>query len=226
VVRGTIALHPVGMPRVLAVAAALAIAACSSAPTTFADGVGAGVTRADRDPPPNATPWTRPTWRVGDRFEMVRGGGQRGVFTVVEATPEHYALDLGNGYRARRDLDLGHLGEWHDAGAPMRVLTPADTRYHWPLWVGKTWSCEFVDRMRGGAAMRMIADYTVEDLDSITVAAGTFPALRIARTLRVPQAADGLVRWQVTWYSPELGIELRQQHGDTLVELAAKTPAP
>lgn len=36
----------------------------------------------------------------------------------------------------------------------------------------------------------MVADYEAEDLDTVTVRAGTFPALRIVRTLRLPAAGD------------------------------------
>ena len=105
-------------------------------------------------------------------------------------------------------------------------MSPADVRYHWPLWVGKTWSCRFVDRVRGGQALTMQADYHVEGLDRVEVPAGTFEALRVVRRLRLaePGAENRfLTRTQVAWYAPELGIEVRQLLGDTLVELVEFT---
>lgn len=185
-----------------------------------------GVLRADPAPPPGATTWGRPTWRVGDRFELLRGGRTKGAFTVTEATAEHYALDPGNRFTIRRDLDLGNLGEWDEAGVARHRLTPVDTRYHWPLWVGKTWSCAYHDEPRDRPAIAMQADYVVEDLDTITVPAGTFEALRIVRTLRLVGDAEHYTRCQIAWYAPAEGVEVRQFSGDTLIELVAHTRAP
>jgi hypothetical protein len=204
----------------LPIAALSLLAACGSAPPAGSAGdAGRGVVAFDAEPPAGATTWARPAWRTGDRFVLLRGERLRGEFRVTAATDTHYAIDTGSGVELRRDLDLGNLGEWRPGGEAVHVLAPVDVRYHWPLWVGKKWSCEFVDRARGGS-IAMRADYAVEDLDTITVPAGTFPALRIVRTLRLLGAPDEyLPRWQVAWYAPELGTEVRQLFGDTIVEL-------
>ncbi len=181
----------------------------------------------DAEPPRGSSTWQRPEWRLGDRFVLVRGGLVKGEFRVAAVTDTHYELDTGSGVLLRRDRDLGNLGEWSANGEALHLLTPADTRYHWPLWVGKRWSCEFVDRSRGGVAMPMRADYVVEDLDYITVPAGTSPALRIVRTVRLVGAGDDyLARTQVIWYAPTLGTEVRQLVGDSLVELVSRIPGP
>lgn len=211
-------------------AMSLLLVACQApppeAPAAAADpGVGAGIVQFDREPPPGATTWQRPTWRVGDLFRLVRGERMKGEFVVTAATDSHYAIGVGGGVEVRRDLDLGNLGEWAVDGQPLHELSPVDTRYHWPLWVGKRWACEFVDRARGSPSLAMRAEYCVEDLDTITVAAGTFEALRIVRTLRLVGAPDQPTRWQVTWYAPAAGTEVRQVAGDSLVELEAFVPA-
>jgi hypothetical protein len=206
----------------VAAALALACGGCQAPPPpALPEAEGRGVVEADREPPAGAATWARPTWNVGDRFVLVRGERLRGEFRVTAATPTHYAIDPGNGIELRRDLDLGNLGEWRPDGEPLHVLSPVDARYHWPLWVGKRWSCEFVDRARAGEPVAMRADYLVEDLDTITVPAGTFAALRIVRRLRLVGAPEQyLPRWQIVWYAPALGTELRQLFGDTIVELA------
>jgi hypothetical protein len=211
----------------LALVAFTALTACTAPPPApGASASGRGLVQWDHDPPPGAATWSRPTWHVGDRFVLLRGERLRGEFRVTAATAEHYALDPGNGIQLRRDLDLGNLGEWQPDGEPLHVLSPVDTRYHWPLWVGKRWSCEFVDRGRDAAPITMHADYLVEDLDTVTVPAGTFPALRIVRRLQLVGApADFLARWQIAWYAPDLGTEVRQLFGDTIVELAERVPA-
>jgi hypothetical protein len=193
-------------------------AACGAAPPALPDGVGRGLVQCDKEPPAGATTWQRPEWRVGDQFVFLRGESVKGEFVVTAVTAEHYAMRIKN-IEVRRTLDLGNLGEWSSRGDALHVLSPVDVRYSWPLWVGKRWSCEFVDRSAGGEVVPTRADYVVEDLDTVTVAAGTFPALRIVRTTRRLDAEDFLPRWQVTWYSPDAGTEVRQQNGDTLVEL-------
>jgi hypothetical protein len=189
-----------------------ALSGCSAPPPALPDGDAPGIVHADPAPPPGATTWARPAWREGDRFELVRGERLRGALVVRPR---------------RRDLDLGNLGEWGPDGQALHVLSPADARYHWPLWVGKRWSCEFVDRAPGRPALPVRADYVVEDLDTVTVPAGTFAALRIVRTLRRLDAPDDfLPRWQVSWYAPDPGIEVRQLVGDNALELAADSRAP
>jgi hypothetical protein len=99
-------------------------------------------------------------------------------------------------------------------------LAPVDVHYHWPLWVGKRWRCEFVDRAANGPTLRLQASYVVEALETIEVPAGRFEALRILRCLRLVDGGDDyLTRTQVCWYAPELGTELRQVVADTMVEL-------
>ncbi|MFY9344659.1 MAG: hypothetical protein WAT39_19355 [Planctomycetota bacterium] len=200
-------------------ACAFVLAACGAAPDRPL-ATGRGLLTADASPPPGASTWARPEWRVGDRMTLVRGERSRGTLVVAAVTDAHYELDTGAGVVARRDRDLGNLGEWTSNGEPRHLLAPADTRYHWPLWLGKRWSCEFADVVPGSQSVVMQADYVVEDLDTVTVPAGTFEALRIVRTLRlVGQPGTWLTRTQVAWYAPAAGCEVRQLAGDALVEL-------
>ena len=201
----------------------VAFAACQGAPApTMPDGMGRGLVQFAAAPPAGAATWARPEWQQGERFTAVQGERSQGAFVVVAVEPEAYVLDVGSGLHLRRDRDLGNLGEWVAAeNTPLHLLSPVDVRYHWPLWVGKRWSCEFVDRVRGGASMPMRATYLVEGLDTVTVAAGTFEALRIVRTLHRLEAPEQFrARTQVTWYAPAVGFEVRQLAGE-VVELAA-----
>jgi hypothetical protein len=210
-------------PASLPLAAAFVFAACQGAPAPvpLAGEPGRGVVAADTSAPAGAVTWPRPEWRVGDTFTLVRGKVVRGTFTVERADDAGYVLGTGGSMNLHRDRDLGNLGEWPAEGdQPLHLLDPVDARFHWPLWVGKRWSCEFVDKALGGDALAMHADYVVEDLDSVTVPAGTFEALRVVRTVRL-LATDQphLHRTQITWYAPSIGAEVRQILGDTEVEL-------
>lgn len=204
------------------VVAVLFGAGCAGAPApAMPDGVGRGLLTVDTDPPAGAATYERPTWHVGQTFALVRGDFVGARFLVEAVDDAGYVVRGPGGVRLRRDLDLGNLGEWQPEGdAPLHLLSPVDVRFHWPLWLGKRWSCEFVDRAPGGEAMTMVADYEVEDLDTVTVRAGTFAALRVVRTLRLPAAGDRVMtRTQVVWYAPSIGAEVRQILGDTEVEL-------
>ena len=209
------------------VSLALLVAACSAPPEMPEMPAGpelsAGLEHVDATPPVGAQTWSRPVWRVGDRFTLVRGDQLRGTFEVVGADGDGYRIDVGDGRVLRRDLDLGNLGNWSaDSDEPVRVMTPVDVRYHWPLWVGKRWTCRFVDRMSGGKALPMTASYVVESLDTVSVPAGTYRALRIVRRLQLSAEQQSyLTRTQMIWYAPEEGLEVRQLLGDTLVELIA-----
>lgn len=182
-----------------------------------------GLVDAGSEPPAGAVVWQRPQWQVGDRF-VLAGGGGRFALQVVAVQQDHYELAAGAAV-LRRDLDLGNLGEWTPAGEPRHVLLPADVRFHWPLWLGKRWSSEFVDRGAGSDVV-VRADYVVEGLDVIAVPAGTFEALRIVRTARrVETGKDWLPRTQISWYAPAIGHEVRQLVGETMLELVETTRA-
>jgi hypothetical protein len=202
----------------LVVAGASALpCACRAAPK--APPVGRGIVHADTEVPPGAATFARPEWRVGDRFVLVRGERLRGEFRVVGVEPGAYVIDVGSGVLLRRDLDLGNLGEWTSAGQALHLLSPVDARYHWPLWVGKRWTCEFVDNTPNGVSIAMAANYRVEAFDRIEVPAGTFEALRIVRTLRLLESDRVMTRTQIVWYAPAVGAEVRQLVSDTMVDL-------
>ena len=204
--------------------ASLLLASCRSVADNPLDNgpVGRGLLSASQEPPAGAKTWVCPKGRVGDSFSMVRGEHMRGTFSVRAIQDGAYVVDMGNGRLVHRDKDFGTLGEWRaDTGVAQRVMSPVDSRYHWPLWVGKRWQCEFVDRVRGGQPVLMNASYEVEALDRVEVIAGSYDALRIRRTLRLVDGGEKfLTRTQMIWYAPDPGIEVRQLLSDTMIELA------
>ena len=210
-------------PSLLFLAACL-FAACGAAPGPLPEGGGRGLLRADSAPPVGVATFARPQWHVGDRFGLVSGERVRDEFVVRDVTDGHYELVDSRGRMLRRDLDLGYLGQWRVENGEVvgvDVMTPADVRYHWPLWVGKRWECEFVDRVRDRGAMPIRASYHVEALERVVVPAGTFEALRIVRRMRLaaPDTDDLPTRVQIAWYAPAVGFEVRQLIGYSLIEL-------
>ncbi len=202
------------------------LAGCAGAPASPAPApvvpAGGGLVSFDATPPSGAVTYARPQWQVGDEFELERGGTVR-LRTAVAAIDERgYVLSTGGQVVLRRDLDLANLGEWVAAeDRPLHVLEPADRRYHWPLWLGKRWTCEFTEVFADGRTVPMRASCVVEDLDEVTVVAGTFAALRIVRRLQRLDQEGASTFTQVTWYAPEVGHEVRQVFADQSVELVS-----
>ncbi|MCA8974543.1 MAG: hypothetical protein KDC98_07460 [Planctomycetes bacterium] len=210
-------------PRCFTSLIVLGLSACATAP--MPDGIGRGVIAFDPEPPPAAVLYERPACEVGCRYALLQGGQIRQEFTVVESGTAGQVVRDASGHELRRDRDLGHLGEWNAEGEAVHLLSPADARFHWPLWVGKRWRCEYVDRRPGEPMRTLEVSYTVEELDRIAVPAGTFEALRIARVAVLK--ADGgryLSRTSLSWYAPSIGLEVRQVRNDTAFELLEWSP--
>lgn len=198
------------------------LAACSSGPVV-PPGTGRGLVDFDTTPPAGAQTWNRPTWQVGDKISLVRGGVWKVAFEVTGIDDKGYVITDEKGNRMRRDLDLGQLGDFNAKGDEMRTLAPVDVRFHWPLWVGKHWRCSFVEKTPDHEFPASVT-YVVEAVDTITVPAGTYQALRILRTLHLD--LDGpdkfLDHTHVIWYAPEIGQEVRQVINDSLIELVER----
>ena len=201
------------------------LAACHGTPP-LPEGSGRGLIAFDPAPPAGAQVWERPTWHQGDHFVLLRGGKQRLDVTVAVADEKGYLLVDSRGSRLQRGLDLSNLAEYEqDVAQPAHELTPGDFRYHWPLWLGKRWRCQYADRTAGGQSLPVENAYEVEALDTVVTPGGTFKALRILRTSRLLVESDAIIldRTSVIWYAPDLGLEVRQILGDTSVELVSWT---
>jgi hypothetical protein len=205
------------------------VVACQSTPV-MPEGEGPGLLAADPVPPEGARTWNAPDWRLGDSFTLLQGARLKMKFVVTEVTDQGYTLTDERGTRLRRGKDLAILGEWPKEGAAAgHLLAPSDLRYHWPLWVGKRWRCGYVDKSVGGPALPIEVAYEVEGIDAIRTAGGNFQALRILRTSRPKveeKDAAFLDRTMLTWYCPDVGLEVRQVLAETAVELLEWQQAP
>jgi len=204
--------------RLLLVAVFVALAGCANAP--MPQGNGRGLIAFDPTPPSGAKTYQRPALRVGDRYTLLRGGQVKQDFSIVQADEHGVVMQDTAGHQLRRDTELGYLGEWDADGRPVHLMAPVDVRFHWPLWVGKRWRCEYIDKRPGVAAMTLEVSYHVEGLDKVTVPAGTFETLRIARVAGLEVAgATYYDRTSFSWYAPAIGIDVRHLLGDTAFEL-------
>jgi hypothetical protein len=90
------------------------------------------------------------------------------------------------------------------AGKPDVSWDPPLNFYHWPVWVGESWSTPYkVTNHATNQTKDMRAWYTVEDQQTVHVPAGSF------KTFRILYSTDTI--WGHIWWSPELGITVKSR---------------
>ncbi len=200
--------------------ASIFLVACSSSPS-LAPGSGQGLVTVSQVPPTGVQSYGRPEWKQGDRFIFRKAGELRLATRVVEVTEAGYRWqNEANGMITAYDADLGQMSEENpEDPESLRVLDPADTHFAWPLWVGKQWTCHYLDKRVDAPALPYIVTYECEAMESIKVPAGTFDCLRICRRVR-PATKGRFTNWtSLSWYSPEVGYIVRKLDGGHELEL-------
>jgi hypothetical protein len=86
-------------------------------------------------------------------------------------------------------------------GKPLVTWDPP-LGYHWPMWVGETWSTPY-KVTSSDRTTDMRAWFTVEEQQTVHVPAGSFRTYRILYS--TPSVRGHL------WYSPELGITVKSR---------------
>ncbi len=196
-------------------------AGCSN--LSLPEGAGRGLVSADQTPPAGAAVYERPEWQKGDRFVVRRGGVARLSFTVVEAGEDGYALlNDESGGLTRYTRVFAEIGEEQPGDpASIRLQEPADQLLHWPLWVGKRWSCHVLRKAPGEPALPLLVSYECDRAETVRVPAGEFSCLRVWRRARVAAEGVFLERTSLLWFAPEVGFIVRRLENGTVMELEA-----
>lgn len=202
----------------------LLLAACAN--VDLPEGSGQGLVTWDREPPGGAETWPMPEWKAGDRFLYLRGNRVRLALRAEEpaegdpAGARWMLVDEESGIRVGYDGELAELGQ-HKPQTPLatRVLDPADSQYSWPLWVGKRWTCEFVNKAPGDDALPLIVTYHCDARETVTTPAGSFDCLRIWRRAHIDLPGDFFERVTVIWYAPQVGAVVKRLDDSILLEL-------
>lgn len=196
---------------------ALSVTGCASRPEPLA--AGPGLVSHDRTPPADAATFARPELQVGDRFVFRRGGQERIAVRVSAIDEDAVELtDEDRGMVNRFDRDFGAVELRDAAGATITRWDRVDARFHWPLWVGKRWTAQYVRRDQDGE-VPVLAEYSCEGRENITVLAGSFDSLRIVRRSRPLLDGEWLERVDVFWYAPSVGQVVRRVEDSVLTEL-------
>ena len=199
----------------------LLLGGCAVAPQ-IPEGEGQGLVNHSREAAKGVETFGRPTFLEGDRFIYERAGAIEISMRVVQATAKGYRLrnELSQ-VVTTYDLDLGLMSEGVGAEGetPLRVLAPVDARYCWPLWEGKEWTCDYVDKRPGGPVVPLLVRYHCDAIETIRVPAGEFRCLRIWRRSK-PVRQGNFTEWcTVYWYAPKVGFVVRELDGGHELQL-------
>jgi len=198
---------------------AAALSSCAGA--GLAEGTGQGVVSFDRNAPTGSQLHERPTWEVGDRFVYRRAGVLQVPLRVTDRGDDGYVLTHEqSGVQTLLDQDLGLVG-LDVPGDPQQTRreAPSEALLHWPLWVGKRWSCHFYRKRVGEPILPLHVSYHCDRVETVTVPAGTFECLRIWRRARVAAEGDYMEVTSLLWYSPEVGYFARRLENGSQLEL-------
>ncbi len=208
----------------LVVLFAAALCACRSKTPAFPPG--AGLASVDREAPPGAELFARPTFQDGDWFGYRRGGLLRLRYRVTtDPKGDGYLLIDEDADRVLvLDRDLAQLGEGAGPKSDGLIdwsvrLDPLDPSFAWPLWVGKRWSGSYVHRRIGGDEMPFTTFYEVKGRETVHTAAGAFETLRIERRASPALEGDYIDRVSLLWYAPEVGFLVSRLEDGVKTEL-------
>ncbi|MHC4922160.1 MAG: hypothetical protein ACYTKC_21540, partial [Planctomycetota bacterium] len=163
--------------------------ACSGIPTEMPPGEGDGlVTVAPQQPPAGTETFPRPKFQRGDRLVFQKGGVSKFSMRVIRADETGYDFKHndfkpeGEGAIAIYDADLG-VKEIRRPDAPYarQMRAPVDSTFTWPLWVGKRWTCIYLEKNPVMGAREIVVEYRADAIETIKVPAGTFRCVRIWR---------------------------------------------
>jgi len=208
----------------------LTLSACSA--TKHAIPSGKGLLSADKTPPEGAKTWKNPKWSKGDRFEFSRGSRIPLHYRVLKAGDKERILLLegqepaGNATVLVFGPDLSERGVWawsesKGKGAAEKRYLPSDKVFHWPLWVGKSWVCQFVEASKDGL-QPIRALYRCEGRERVQTRAGNFDCLRIRRIARLEiPGRIYLDKVSLLWYAPQVGWWVRKLEDGIETELTA-----
>lgn len=114
---------------------------------------------------------------------------------------------------------------WADMGkdlpeqaGPMQRLLPGDPLLHFPLWVNKTWSANFVSHGMRRDAIDLRSEYHCDAREWVTTPAGKFNCYRIWRKVMLAEG-DSEHRMSLYWYAPEVGFIVKRLDDSKLLEL-------
>lgn len=200
------------LPTLLFLFPAVFVPACSGIPTQMPPGEGDGlVTVAPQQPPAGVESFPRPELKQGDRLVFEIGRAKKFTMRVTRADETGYEFaQEGANEVAIYDANLG-VKEIRRPDEPHRdeMRAPVDSTFTWPLWVGKRWTCIYVEKNPMMGAWEVVVEYRADAMETVKVPAGEFRCVRIWRH-SLPTRGRFVRDTAIYWYAPEVGFWVRK----------------
>lgn len=187
------------------------LAACSGIPTKMPPGKGPGLVTVPKEPPAGVETFPRPKFQRGDRLVFEIGRATKFTMRVTKADEAGYEFaQEGANEVAVYDANLGVMairrpGEPHQD----EMRAPVDSTFTWPLWVGKRWTCIFMEKNPMAGAWEVAVEYRADAIETIKVPAGEFRCVRIWRH-SVPTRGRFARATSIYWYAPKVGFWVKK----------------
>jgi hypothetical protein len=115
-------------------------------------------------------------------------------------------INAKNGYARvlTFDRDLGLISARSASGGDGSTYSPAVRYFTFPLRIGETWTATSTETSTAGKTRQHALRGRVEAVDTVSVPAGTFRAIRVVLESEVLEDSKILYGRDVSWYVPEI----------------------
>jgi hypothetical protein len=174
--------------------------------------------------------WERPEVKVGDSWTYEQKDlwtkTVEPPYTLTVETVGDLTIKVQRIVRDGRHFDWVYTRDWNLSAFPgPRNVDPYWPSYSWPLHVGKKWSgnASWPGPASRGGTWKASFDAKVAGVEKITVAAGTFDAVRIESKARYSTNAH-MGSWngwggeiiETIWYAPAVRRAVKFAYTDTV----------
>lgn len=187
--------------------------------TVLVGGLFAGCQDVSKGPPPAGTTLYEVTPRVVGTeyvFKTTTAENELSYAVRIAGISEHQGRQtyeyVRDDRRSFHDVATNNWIATLKDDQMIRSAAPYREVYQWPLWVGKKYrgTYDYTDHERNRTWYGTAPFWEVEAVETITVPAGTFETLRIQSG-----PGKGVGFEETHWYSPELGIDVKQKYRRT-----------
>ncbi len=148
-----------------------------------------------------------PVWKTGDQWTFKRADGSTFTNQVVDVTKDLFIIKTGSDPdRYGYDKETANLKfVVKEDGRQMKAANDMRKLFNFPISVGKKWTDT---NSRRGASLSQQqeitfhVEFSVESIEDLTTAAGTFKTYRIRHKLTNMKSHNN--GWILFWYSPDV----------------------
>jgi hypothetical protein len=150
--------------------------------------------------------------------ETVTAINANGTYTTLTQDPSNNSITVnGTTYSIHTEIstinNAGQVLSFVDQTAQITcTYSPSSAGAPYPVTVGENWTLNTTESCGSNAPVNFIQTGTVVDVESVTVPAGTYNALKLQSTINYTDAAGTIVNEAITnWRDANTGVSVKQQ---------------